>query len=89
MRIKENDNAGWLRRFVRRLVANANLPTNNPGTGSRLLCADCGQPVENVSGPKDGWQLEDGRTVCHVCCVADTRRIVREIIKLKSPNEKS
>ena len=36
-------------------------------------CADCGQPVGRSGGPTDGWQMEDGRTVCHACCVKDTR----------------
>lgn len=39
-------------------------------------CADCGAPIGQDKGPPDGWQLEDGRTVCHACCVVDTRRIV-------------
>ena len=42
-------------------------------------CADCGGPIGQDAGPKDGWQLEDGRTVCHQCCAADTlRQIVRD-----------
>lgn len=40
-------------------------------------CADCGGVVGQDQGPKDGWQLEDGRTVCHACCVADTKAILR------------
>lgn len=31
----------WLRRFVRRLVENANLPTNNPGTGTKPKTWEC------------------------------------------------
>jgi hypothetical protein len=38
-------------------------------------CADCGTPIGHDDGPPDGWQLEDGRTVCNACCVADTRKI--------------
>jgi hypothetical protein len=38
------------------------------------VCADCGRSVGS-RGPVDGWQLEDGRTVCHLCCVEDTRRL--------------
>ena len=34
-------------------------------------CADCGGPVGLDDGPPDGWQLDDGRTVCHACCVVD------------------
>ena len=42
-------------------------------------CADCAGPIGQDAGPKDGWQLEDGRTVCHQCCAADTlRQIVRD-----------
>ena len=36
-------------------------------------CADCGGVVGQDHGPPDGWQLEDGRTVCHTCCVKDTK----------------
>ena len=35
-------------------------------------CADCAGPIGLDDGPKDGWQLEDGRTVCQRCCVKDT-----------------
>ncbi len=38
-------------------------------------CADCGGTVGQDRGPKDGWQLEDGRTVCHACCVENTRKV--------------
>ena len=42
-------------------------------------CADCAGPIGQDAGPQDGWQLEDGRTVCHQCCAADTlRQIVRD-----------
>jgi len=40
-------------------------------------CADCGGTVGQDSGPSDGWQLEDGRTVCQACCVADMKTMVR------------
>jgi len=36
-------------------------------------CADCGGVVGQDHGPPDGWQLEDGRTVCHACCAKDTK----------------
>ena len=39
-------------------------------------CADCGGPIGQDHGPPDGWQLEDGRTVCQVCCVRDLKRLV-------------
>ena len=37
-----------------------------------VTCADCREPIGQDAGPKDGWQLEDWRTVCHRCCVKDT-----------------
>lgn len=40
-------------------------------------CADCGGPIGQDNGPPDGWQLEDGRTVCQACCAADTRQLLR------------
>lgn len=43
-------------------------------------CADCGTEIGYDKGPIDGWQLEDGRTVCNACCVADTKRIVNQLI---------
>ena len=44
-------------------------------------CADCGVPIGYDVGPPDGWQLEDGRTVCQKCCVDDAKRIVKNTIK--------
>ena len=38
-------------------------------------CADCGAPIGHDARPPDGWQLEDGRTVCHACCVQDTCKL--------------
>ena len=43
-------------------------------------CADCGKPIGQDNGPSDGWQLEDGRTVCHACCRIDFRRHIDQII---------
>jgi hypothetical protein len=43
-------------------------------------CADCGGPIGKDSGPPDGWQLEDGRTVCHSCCRADFQRHLHQIL---------
>jgi hypothetical protein len=40
-------------------------------------CADCGSPIGQDKGPPDGWQLEDGRTVCQTCCVKDTKAMVQ------------
>ena len=31
-----------------------------------MICADCGIEIQEMD-----WQLEDGRTVCQSCCVAD------------------
>ena len=39
-----------------------------------VACADCGGPIGQDAGPKDGWQLEDGRTVCQRCCSQDLIR---------------
>ena len=40
-------------------------------------CADCGGDVGlSGKGPPDGWQLEDGRTVCHSCCLNDFGKII-------------
>jgi len=41
------------------------------------VCADCGGPIGQDDGPPDGWQLEDGRTVCQRCCVADLHKFVQ------------
>jgi hypothetical protein len=42
-----------------------------------ITCSDCGAPAGGPPGPPTGWQLEDGRTVCHDCCVLDFRATVR------------
>ncbi len=47
-----------------------------------LKCDDCGDLID-TSGkeyPPDGWQLEDGRTVCGPCAVNDLHRVA-EIAK--------
>ncbi len=41
---------------------------------SDLICADCGNQITGDNEPPDGWQLEDGRTVCGKCCADDLRR---------------
>lgn len=46
-----------------------------------IPCADCGRPAAGSPGPPDGWRLEDGRTVCDACCVADTKRLVQALIR--------
>jgi hypothetical protein len=50
-------------------------------------CADCGTPIGHDDGPPDGWQLEDGRTVCNACCVADTRKIANLMRSSNAPLE--
>ena len=50
-----------------------------------MNCADCNGPIGQDNGPWDGWQLEDGRTVCRACCVADTRKVFQGCIN--APNE--
>ena len=57
-------------------------PKQASSGNSDLLCADCGAEIGKDSGPKDGWQLEDGRTVCHSCCAADTRKIASAVVNL-------
>lgn len=54
--------------------------TSAIGVCRNVNCANCGAPIGHDDGPPDGWQLEDGRTVCQKCCVLDTRRIVGKII---------
>lgn len=44
---------------------------------NKQRCADCAGPIGKDNGPPDGWQLEDGRTVCHACCVFDTKKHMR------------
>ena len=42
-------------------------------------CADCAGPIGQDAGPKDGWQLEDGRTVCQRCCGQDLIRFANRL----------
>lgn len=44
-------------------------------------CAECHGPIGKDDGPEDGWQMEDGRTLCHSCCVADTQQVVNSLIR--------
>lgn len=44
----------------------------------KTLCAECGNAVGNDDGPPDGWQLEDGSTVCHRCCAKSLRGIITQ-----------
>lgn len=34
-------------------------------------CAKCSKDIGRDNGPKDGWQLENGTTVCQACCVGN------------------
>jgi formylmethanofuran dehydrogenase subunit E len=45
-----------------------------------VRCADCGGAV-GERGPKDGWQLGDGRTVCQSCCSKHIRQLAERAIK--------
>jgi hypothetical protein len=58
------------------------LTSNAPVERDVEWCADCGNRIGQDNGPPDGWQLEDGRTVCHACCCADTKRVCAEMIAL-------
>jgi hypothetical protein len=50
-------------------------------------CDDCGGPIYCGKGPPDGWQLDDGRSVCNDCSVADLERIAK-LVKKNPPNSK-
>ena len=39
-------------------------------------CANCGTLIGYDDGPPDGWQLEDGRTVCDRCCSRELGRAI-------------
>jgi len=53
--------------------------TENNVMRCEMKCADCGIKIGLDDGPPDGWQLEDGRTVCNKCCVLDTSKIINII----------
>lgn len=42
----------------------------------RKRCADCGATIGKDQGPEDGWELEDGRIVCHLCCAQDLKKLL-------------
>lgn len=45
-------------------------------------CTDCGKEIGwDKKGPSEGWELEDGRIVCHTCCIKDTGRIINLLKK--------
>lgn len=52
-----------------------------------MKCADCDGEI--VGEP---WELEDGRTVCHPCCVRDLRKLIAEATaerdRLRAENER-
>ncbi len=50
---------------------------------TQIYCADCGCLIGHDNGPRDGWQLEDKRVVCHACCVKDLQKIVKYVIGKK------
>lgn len=54
------------------------------GKATAARCADCAGPIGLDDGPKDGWQLEDGRTVCQRCCSQD---LIRFADRLKAQSE--
>ena len=54
------------------------------GKATAARCADCAGPIGLDAGPKDGWQLEDGRTVCQRCCGRDLMRFAD---RLKAQSE--
>lgn len=39
------------------------------------MCDECGGPIYCGKGPPDGWQIDDGRNLCHACCVHDLTRV--------------
>ena len=54
------------------------------GKATAARCAACAGPIGLDAGPKDGWQLEDGRTVCQTCCGQD---LIRFADRLKAQSE--
>jgi hypothetical protein len=42
-----------------------------------MFCARCGGPIGQDGGPADGWQLDNGMTVCNQCCVKDLHQWLR------------
>lgn len=43
------------------------------------ICNLCGIVMSGLV-----WELEDGRVVCHSCCVEDTKRVIGKIIHKES-----
>lgn len=40
-------------------------------------CAKCSADIGLDNGPKDGWQLENGITVCQACCIGNNVKLKR------------
>jgi len=53
------------------------LDQNLVKSREQKYCADCGNKIGQDNGPLDGWELEDGRIVCHSCCVIDTKKMIK------------
>jgi len=53
-------------------------------------CAGCGGPLWNGDHrtPKEGWQLDDGRSVCHSCCVKILKESLSRVCKEKKELER-
>lgn len=64
----------WYERLLR-LARSAGKP----------ICADCLGPIGQANGPRDGWELEDGRTVCQACAADDLRQLSRAMISSPDP----
>ena len=54
-----------------------------------VVCADCREPIGQDAGPQDGWQLEDGRTVCQKCCRQDLIRFADRLKVARIDNPES
>lgn len=49
-----------------------------------LRCTDCNGLIGIDFGPIDGWQMEDGRTICHKCCSKDLSQLSFLVSKLSN-----
>lgn len=52
----------------------------------KLRCVNCGAIIGQDKGPPTGWRLEDGRRVCHACCIQNFKYFVRKMI---NPGDKA
>lgn len=62
-------------------------PTVSSPTSTALLCDDCGFEIGDDS-PVDGWEMEDGRVICHSCCCSDFSVLVDRAIALNKQSDK-